>query len=87
MKVSDVATGKVAKTFEGHTHHVLSVSWQADGRVLATAGADKVIKVWNYQDGSQLKTIQGFGKEVTALRHFGPNDAFVAVSGDKSIYS
>lgn len=87
MKVSDVDTGKVVKTFEGHTHHVLSVSWQADGRVLATAGADKVVKIWNYQDGSQLKTIQGFGKEVTSLRHFGPNDNFVAVSGDQSVYS
>ena len=86
MKVSELATGKLVRNFEGHTHHVLSVSWQADARVLATAGADKVVKLWNMKDGSQLKTIQGFGKEVTALQHYGPNDQFVAVCGDQSIY-
>ncbi|MCA9217252.1 MAG: hypothetical protein KDB27_29485 [Planctomycetales bacterium] len=86
MKVFDVQTGELVRNFEGHTHHVLSVSWQADARVLATAGADKVVKLWNMNDGSQLRTIQGFGKEVTALKHYGPNDQFVAVSGDQSIY-
>ena len=86
MKVFEIATGSLVRNFEGHTHHVLSVSWQADARVLATAGADKVVKLWNMKDGSQLKTIQGFGKEVTALQHYGPNDQFVAVCGDQSIY-
>ena len=86
MKVFSTETGELERTFEGHTHHVLSVSWQPDGRALATAGADKVVKLWNFKDGSQIRTIQGFGKEVTSLDHFGPNDEFVAVSGDKSIY-
>ena len=50
MKVFDVSTGALVKTFEGHTRPVLDVAWQADGRVLSTAGADKVVKVWDFND-------------------------------------
>ncbi|HEV3025203.1 MAG TPA: c-type cytochrome domain-containing protein, partial [Pirellulales bacterium] len=35
VKVFDVAAGKLHKSFEGHTHHVLDVSWKWDGKVLA----------------------------------------------------
>ncbi|MEO6810866.1 MAG: c-type cytochrome domain-containing protein, partial [Isosphaeraceae bacterium] len=31
LKVTDVASGKVLKTFEGHTHHVLAVDWRDNG--------------------------------------------------------
>ena len=86
MKVFDLKTGELEKTFEGHTHHVLDVAWQADGRVLATAGADKVVKVWDFQNGSQIKTIQGFGKEVTALDFSGSTNRFFAACGDRSLY-
>src|SRR5258708_39258817 len=48
VKVLDLATGKVVKTFEGHAHHVLGVSWKHDGRTLASAAADNVIKVWDF---------------------------------------
>ncbi len=74
------------RTFEGHTHHVLSVSWRADGRVLATAGADKVVKLWNFADGAQLRTIQGFGKEVTSLEFAGASDGVFVACGDQSLY-
>src|ERR1041385_711569 len=33
-RITDVASGKVVKSFEGHTHHVLGVSLRADGRTL-----------------------------------------------------
>ena len=57
VKVLDLSTGKVVKTFEGHTHHVLGVSWKRDGRTLASAGADNVIKVWDFVTGERKKTI------------------------------
>jgi len=86
MKVFDIDSGKLVRTFEGHTHHVLCVGWRADGRVLATGGADKVVKVWKVSDGSQLKTIQGFGKEIVALQFAGSTDNFYAACGDQNLY-
>ena len=85
VKVLDLATGTVAKTFEGHTHHVLGVSWKRDGRTLASAGADNVIKVWDFVTGERKKTIEGFGKEVTSISFVGITDQALASSGDDQI--
>ncbi len=85
MKVLDLATGKVLKTFEGHNHHVLGVSWNQDGRTLASAGADDVIKVWDFVTGERKKTIEGFGKEVTSIGFVGITDQALVSSGDHQI--
>jgi len=85
VKVLELATGKVVKTFEGHTHHVLGVSWKRDGRTLASAGADNVIKVWDFVTGERKKTIDGFAKEVTSISFIGITDNALASSGDDQI--
>jgi len=85
VKVLDLATGKIAKTFEGHTHHVLGVSWKRDGRTLASAGADNVIKVWDFVTGERKKTIEGFTKEVTSISFVGVTDQTLASSGDDQV--
>ena len=48
-----------SRSFEGHTHHVLDVGWKADGKLLASAGADNVVKVWDFEKGEQVRTING----------------------------
>jgi len=69
------------RDLEGHTHHVLGVAWLADLSVVATAGADARIKLWNPQTGQRIKDVDGFGKEVTGLQPMGLSRNFVAVSG------
>ena len=52
--------------FEGHTNHVLDVSWRADGLALASAGADHVVKVWDFEAGTQKQTVKGHSKAVSS---------------------
>jgi WD40 repeat protein len=85
LRVSDVASGKLLKTFEGHTHHVMGVSWRADGRVLATSGADNVVKVWDWIKGERRKNLDGWDKEVTSVRYLGTTTRLIATSGDKQV--
>ncbi len=84
-RVTDLATGKVARTFEGHTHHVLAVSWSLDGRTLATAGADNLVKVWDAVSGDRKKNIEGYEKEVTAVRFSGASATLLTSSGDNRV--
>src|SRR5205085_7578134 len=68
VKLWNVADGKLVRSFEGHTHHVLGVAWRADGRVLVSSGADMVLKVWDARTGDQVRTVQNqFTKEVTSV--------------------
>ena len=87
MKMIDPKGTTPVRNFEGHTGHVLGVSWRADGRTLATAGADKVVKVWDAKEGTQMKTVSGFKKEVTAVRFLGLEDRFVFSVGDGTVES
>lgn len=85
MKIVDLASGKVVRTFEGHSHHVLGVSWKPDGRLLASAGADNVIKLWDALSGERKKTIDTFGKEVTSVGFVGITDQILASAGDHQV--
>jgi len=85
VKVFDVASGTLLRSYEGHTHHVLGVDWQYDGTVLASCGADKVVKVWNFESGEQQRTIGGFGKQVTSITFVGTAAEIVTSSADKTV--
>ena len=84
-RVTDLATGKVVKSLEGHSHHVLGVAWKSDGRTLATAGADGVVKVWDFLSGERRKNIEGFAKEVTSIQFVGVTDQALASAGDSRV--
>ena len=80
-RVFDMKTGKLIRSFEGHTNHVLGVAWNRTGRTLATSGADDVIKVWSLESGQQIRTIPGFTKQATALRYVGYDASFAVAAG------
>jgi WD40 repeat protein len=82
LRVSSVESGKLIRTFEGHTHHVLGVAWKSDGRTLASAGADGVLKTWKATTGERIKNIEGFGKEVTSTLFVGVGAQILASAGD-----
>jgi len=43
----------------GHNNRVFSVSLSPDGKLLASASGDRLIKLWNPQSGKELKTLHG----------------------------
>ena len=46
VRVWDVATGELQRTFTGHTSEVLSVRFSADGQTLASGSADGTVLLW-----------------------------------------
>ncbi|MEK0448522.1 MAG: Chromosome partition protein Smc [Verrucomicrobiota bacterium] len=84
-RITDIAAGKVVRSFEGHTHHVLGVSWSADGRTVASAGAEGMVKVWDFVTGDRKKNIEGFEKEVTAVRFVAASANLLTSSGDSRV--
>jgi|JI10StandDraft_1071094.scaffolds.fasta_scaffold172765_1 WD40 repeat protein len=85
VRITDLSTGKVIKTFEGHTHHVLGIAWRADGRILSSAGADNAVKIWDWTLGDRRKNVDGWDKEVTAIHYLGASDTAATSAGDAKI--
>lgn len=84
-RVTEVESGKLVHSFEGHTHHVMGVAIQANGRVLASVGADKEIKTWNVVNGDRAGKAGGFTKELTSIHYVGYGDNVLVTAGDKKV--
>src|SRR5207249_2341849 len=57
VKVFDARTGQETFTLKAHTAGVNSVAFSADSKRLASASADKTVKVWDTQTGQGLLTL------------------------------
>src|SRR6185503_6700178 len=85
IKVWNLADGKMVKSFEGHTHHVLDVGWSADGKLLASAGGDNTVKIWDFDKGEQARTVNAHAKQVTRLVFVGKKAEFLTSGGDNVV--
>ncbi|KAG2750161.1 WD40 repeat-like protein [Suillus brevipes Sb2] len=56
VKLWSVDTGKVIKTWTGHTKRVNSLRWSPDGERVVSGSKDKTFRVWDVESG---KTIIG----------------------------
>src|SRR4029078_4247736 len=85
VKVCEVPSGKLVKSFEGHTHHVLDVGWSADGKLLASAGGDNTVKIWDFEKGEQARTVNAHAKQVTRLLFVRKKGEFLTSGGDNVV--
>jgi WD40 repeat protein len=52
---------------------------------VATAGADNVVKIWDFTTGDRKKNIEGYDKEVTGVRFAGATTTLFTSSGDNKV--
>ncbi|MBE9228739.1 TIR domain-containing protein [Phormidium sp. LEGE 05292] len=80
--------GKLLRTLQGQNSEVWWLTWTADGKSLATAGNDKLVRVWDLSNPKVLKpifTLAGHTKEVNAVS-FSPDGKILAsASADKTV--
>jgi WD40 repeat protein len=64
---------------------LLAVAFSPDGRILATAGADRLVRLWEAGTGHLIRTMQGHTMSVTALA-FSPDGKTLYSAGlDKTV--
>ena len=65
------------RVLHGHSNRVFGVAFSTDGQFLASASADRTIKLWSPHTGQCLKTLYGHSSWVWAIA-FSPDSNFLA---------
>lgn len=79
--LASIDTGKPLGELKGHTEWVEGLAFSSDGELLASAGADRIIRVWNVAEQKQIRRFHGHRDEVWRVS-FLPDDKTL-VSGGK----
>ena len=75
----------LVRVLKGHDSTIAAIAYSPDGATLASASADKSIKLWRVSEGKAIATLNGHGNGVTSLA-FSPNgDRLASGSNDKSV--
>ncbi len=77
--IIEVESGKTMLEIGGETHRdiLFDAEFSPDGKLLATAGYDKVIRIWNAVDGKYVREIAGHNGAVFDLA-FSPDGTLLA---------
>lgn len=84
LKLWDLQTGLVLKTFKGHSGSVYAIAISKDGNFIISASQDQTIKIWDIVSGKEIRTIQTTyavtalalspdGKLIASCSSFGPD--------------
>ncbi len=61
----------------GHSGGVAGVAFSSDGKLLASAGGDNTIKLWEVSTGTELRTFRGHAYSVNSVA-FSPDGKTIA---------
>ncbi len=67
VRLWNIDTGKIVRTFKGHSRGVTSVRFLADHETMLTAGIDQSIRVWNSRTGKLIRSMAMHTKPIHDL--------------------
>jgi len=66
IKIWQVRSGRIGATLPGH-RSIRALAYSPDGQILASAGSDRLVKLWNARTYTLIGTLKGHGDTVEAL--------------------
>jgi serine/threonine protein kinase len=85
IKLWDLITGRLTRSFAAHADTVRSLSLSADGQTLASGNGDNTVKVWNLQTKELQHTLAEHTAPVWSVALSRDGRTLISGSGDRTI--
>src|SRR5262249_6283705 len=79
IRLWDLATGQMVRSFRGPIHAVHTLTFSADGRRLAAAGGDHMVREWDAEAGKELHLLRHTDRALCVA--FSPDGKYLASGG------
>ncbi len=67
VRILDVNGGGTLRSWRAHEDTIFAMDLSRDGKLLATAGGDKLVRLWNPEDGTETARLEAHSTQVLGL--------------------
>ena len=78
-------TQKLIRTFKGSKDTISQIQYSPDGKLIASAGWDKTVKLWDAENGKSIDILKGHKDGVNSIAFSPDGQTLVSGSEDKTI--
>ncbi|RYD25164.1 MAG: WD40 repeat domain-containing protein, partial [Verrucomicrobiaceae bacterium] len=80
VRVLDTGSGRILRSWTAHADTIYAMALSHDGKHLATAGGDKLVKLWDPATGTETARLEAHSSQVLSVA-FNPDDTQLITGG------
>ena len=85
VRIIDVETGAIQSSWLAHGDTIFDLALSADGKTLATAGGDKLIKIWDLDSHAEIARLEGHVAQVLSIAFNADATQLVTAGADQQL--
>jgi WD40 repeat protein/mono/diheme cytochrome c family protein len=85
LRMADAASGAITASWPAHADTIFDIAVSGDGKILATAGGDKLVKMWDTATHKEIARFEGHVAQVLTLAFDAKSTQLVSGGADQQI--